>query len=390
MSNHDILSKFFKDNFKYNKIINNSKKPISEKIYLKKYNIFNTENNILKFNPKIIKKANNISISIKPYNYNNHQQLITNKEIINQINNKKKKAKSFINSNNDKINNINKIYSLSLFKYNKDNNMDIIPLNNEFHENKTSSTNFKSTYNNINRKVHIIKNKKLIKKYLSKTLNKKGKDKNLSNIDKEANKIVRYYLNADLSNLKNNIESSNNIEKIKNNIKNKYLLDKKLLKMKNIRHKLIEGQYSDFKSINIQKKALGEEKHRNNLLRSIGDFYLNQVYQPLNKYIIDKNGKKNKFLEKDKITKEFDFDRNKVRITYSERTKRKKDLKNRANVTLNSTSFNRIKLNKEEYQNFYENMNCLTHRVKDTYEHIKKNIEIRQKYRDNINSLFLV
>ena len=390
MSNHDILSKFFKDNFKYNKIINNSKKPISEKIYLKKYNIFNTENNILKFNPKIIKKANNISISIKPYNYNNHQQLITNKEIINQINNKKKKAKSFINSNNDKINNINKIYSLSLLKYNKDNNMDIIPLNNEFHENKTSSTNFKSTYNNINRKVHIIKNKKLIKKYLSKTLNKKGKDKNLSNIDKEANKIVRYYLNADLSNLKNNIESSNNIEKIKNNIKNKYLLDKKLLKMKNIRHKLIEGQYSDFKSINIQKKALGEEKHRNNLLRSIGDFYLNQVYQPLNKYIIDKNGKKNKFLEKDKITKEFDFDRNKVRITYSERTKRKKDLKNRANVTLNSTSFNRIKLNKEEYQNFYENMNCLTHRVKDTYEHIKKNIEIRQKYRDNINSLFLV
>jgi hypothetical protein len=315
---------------------------------------------------------------------------MTNKEIINQINNKKKKAKSFINSNNDKINNINKIYSLSLLKYNKDNNMDIIPLNNEFHENKTSSTNFKSTYNNINRKVHIIKNKKLIKKYLSKTLNKKGKGKNLSNIDKEANKIVRYYLNTDLSNLKNNIESSNNIEKIKNNIKNKYLLDKKLLKMKNIRHKLIEGQYSDFKSINIQKKALGEEKHRNNLLRSIGDFYLNQVYQPLNKYIIDKNGKKNKFLEKDKITKEFDFDRNKVRITYSERTKRKKDLKNRANVTLNSTSFNRIKLNKEEYQNFYENMNCLTHRVKDTYEHIKKNIEIRQKYRDNINSLFLV
>ena len=390
MSNHDILSKFFKDNFKYNKIINNSKKPISEKIYLKKYNIFNTENNILKFNPKIIKKANNISISIKPYNYTNHHQLMTNKEIINQINNKKKKAKSFINSNNDKINDINKIYSLSLFKYNKDNNMDIIPLNNEFHENKTSSTNFKSTYNNINRKVHIIKNKKLIKKYLSKTLNKKGKGKNLSNIDKEANKIVRYYLNADLSNLKNNIESSNNIEKIKNNIKNKYLLDKKLLKMKNIRHKLIEGQYSDFKSINIHKKALGEEKHRNNLLRSIGDFYLNQVYQPLNKYIIDKNGEKNKFLEKDKITKEFDFEKNKVRITHSERTKRKKDLKNRGNITLNFTSFNGIKINKEEYQNFYENMNCLTHRVKDTYEHIKKNIEIRQKYRDNINSLFLV
>ena len=390
MSNHDILSKFFKDNFKYNKIINNSKKPISEKIYLKKYNIFNTENNILKFNPKIIKKANNISISIKPYNYTNHHQLMTNKEIINQINNKKKKAKSFINSNNDKINNINKIYSLSLFKSNKDNNMDIIPLNNEFHENKTSSTNFKSTYNNINRKVHIIKNKKLIKKYLSKTLNKKGKGKNLSNIDKEANKIVRYYLNADLSNLKNNIESSNNIEKIKNNIKNKYLLDKKLLKMKNIRHKLIEGQYSDFKSINIHKKALGEEKHRNNLLRSIGDFYLNQVYQPLNKYIIDKNGEKNKFLEKDKITKEFDFEKNKVRITHSERTKRKKDLKNRGNITLNFTSFNGIKINKEEYQNFYENMNCLTHRVKDTYEHIKKNIEIRQKYRDNINSLFLV
>ena len=154
--------------------------------------------------------------------------------------------------------------------------------------------------------------------------------------------------------------------------------------------KLMEGQYSDFRSINIEKKALGEEKHRNNLLRSIGDYYVNQAYQPLNQYIIDKKYKKNKFLEKDKITKEFDFEKNKVRIALSEKIKRKKDLKNRGNISLNLTSFNGIKLNKKDYQNFYENLNCLTHRVKNTYEHIKKNIEIRQKYRDDINNLFLV
>ena len=389
MANHDILSNFFKDDLNYNKIINNSIKPISKKRnYLKKYNIFNTENNILKFNPKFIKKDDNLSITIKPYNYHNQRQPMTNKEIVNQINKKQKKAKSFINNN---INNIN-IYNLNQFQNNKDNNMDIIPLNNEYHDNKTTSTNFKSTYNNINRKGHTIKNKKILTKLLYKTLN--NKVKNVSNIDKEANKIVNYYMNTDISNIKNkikiNFEESNKIEKVKNNIKNKYLMDKKLLKMKNIRHKLMEGQYSDFRSINIQKKALGEEKHRNNLLRSIGDYYVNQAYQPLNQYIIDKKYKKNKFLEKDKITKEFDFEKNKVRIALSEKIKRKKDLKNRGNISLNLTSFNGIKLNKKDYQNFYENLNCLTHRVKNTYEHIKKNIEIRQKYRDDINNLFLV
>ena len=384
MSNHDILSTFFKNYLKYNKIINNSIKPISKKRnYLKKYDIFNTENNILKFNPKFIKNTDNLSITIKPNNFRN-KQLMTNQEIMRQINKKHKKAKSFVN-NNIELNNTNH------YHYNKDNNMDIILLSNEYHETKTTSTNFKSTNNNINRKAQIINNKKIIKLF-SQTHN--NKVKNFSNINKEANKIVHFYMNTDISdiknNLKNNIEESNKIEIAKNNIKNKYLLDKKLLKMKNIRHKLMEGQYSDFKSINIQKKALGEEKHRNNLLRSIGDYYLNQVYQPLNQYIIDKTFKKNKFLEKDKITKEFDFDNNKKRIALSERIKRKKELKNRANITLNLSSFNRIKLNKNDYQNFYENINCLTHRVKNTYDHIKKNIEIRQKYRDDINSLFLV
>ena len=89
MANHDILSNFFKDDLNYNKIINNSIKPISKKRnYLKKYNIFDTENNILKFNPKFIKKDDNLSITIKPYNYHNQRQPMTNKEIVNQINKK--------------------------------------------------------------------------------------------------------------------------------------------------------------------------------------------------------------------------------------------------------------------------------------------------------------
>ena len=392
MSEHDILSNFFKDDFKYNKIINNFIRPIFKKRNdLKEYNIFNTESNILKFNPKFIKTSVKLSTNIKPYNYIN-QQIMTNIEIINQINKKHKKAKSFINNNINNIYQINKIFNSNQFNYNKDKNKDNIPLNNEFHEYKTTSTNFKSTFNNINRKGKNIKNSKLIKKIIYKTLNNKGK--NVSILDKEANKIVNYYMNTDISNIKNkikiNFEESNKIEKVKNNIKNKYLMDKKLLKMKNIRHKLMEGQYSDFRSINIQKKALGEEKHRNNLLRSIGDYYLNQVYQPLNQYIIDKKGKKNKFLQKDKITSEFNFESNKIRMALSERTKRKKALKNKASITINLSSFNGIKLNKNDYQNFYENMNCLTHRVQNTYEHIKKNIEIRKKYRDDINSLFLV
>ena len=40
--------------------------------------------------------------------------------------------------------------------------------------------------------------------------------------------------------------------------------------------------------------------------------------------------------------------------------------------------------------NFYENMNYLSERVKSTEGVIRKKIEIRKKYKDNITNLFIV
>lgn len=47
-------------------------------------------------------------------------------------------------------------------------------------------------------------------------------------------------------------------------------------------------------------------------------------------------------------------------------------------------------MNKKGFMNFYEKMDLLKDRVNNTHRHIIKEIAIRQKLKDNINSLFLV
>jgi hypothetical protein len=168
-------------------------------------------------------------------------------------------------------------------------------------------------------------------------------------------------------------------------------MDKKLLKMKNINHKILTGNFASFKSFNIQIKALGTRKSRQILLKGIEDYYINQTYRSLNDYAI-KNIGKNNIVENSKIKNEFEFDENKSKFALSERIKKKNNIKNRVNKNIinNFYSFNKAKsIDKKKFMNFYEKLNFLQKRVKLTNEHILKRIEIRQKFKDNINSLLI-
>ncbi len=292
------------------------------------------------------------------------------------------------------INNIVTTNDISLNLINEK-NTDIIPFNKEIYQNKTYSTNFNSSGNLINKKIQMLsnKNKQKVKSVLS--INLKNKIQNKIDIDEEVDKIVNYYMTMDLVdfrkiNTDNKCNEINKIEKVKNNIQSKYILDKKLLKMNNIRHKLITGNLSDFKSLNIQKRTLGKEKHRDNLLQSIGDYYTKRPYKTLNKYIIDK-----KYISKydtDNITNNFKFNNYKGKFVLSEKIKKTINLRNRIKKISDFYLLDKVKLNinKTKYMNFYENMNYLSERVKSTEGVIRKKIEIRKKYKDNITNLFIV
>ena len=375
MLDKDILSDFFNDLFK-----NKNRKNKSN--YLKKYNISLTQNNFLKFTPRTIKRPSRLSINITPYNFY-EKRLFHNKKITNEIFNNKAKKKYSLK---DTINSFNESLNLNSKQNNNNKQLDIITINNNTnYQNKTSSTYFNST--SINKKGRIInKNNEEIKKLLPTNL--ENKIKNKSNIGEKAIKIIDYYLNTDLSKIKKNEKiESEKVNKVKKNIKCKLLLDKKLLKMSNIRHKLMAGQYSDFKSISLQRKSLGKEKYRKNLLKSIEDYYSNQTYRGINEYIIE-NKEKNRFIENEKITNEFEFYNNKVKYPLSERIQRIK--KNRIDQKLKgfySFNKNKSKIKKIEYMNFYERMNYISDRAKTTYDEIQKRIDIRKKLKDNLDSI---
>ena len=380
MSNKDILSKFFNEYFRKrisNSNLNNSKCKKSN--YLKKYNLIYKENNILEFSPKSISKPNyNTFTEIKPYNLY-EKKPFSNTLIFNYIQKKNSKKNLSLNINKNKIPNMNFFRKIEGKK-----------LNNNENQNKTSSTCFNSK-NHIKRIVKVIpEEKQEIKYILSKRLQEKiNKD---NKIEEEANKIVNHYISTDISKSKNYLENENKIlDKVKK-IKNKFDLDKKLLKMKNIKHKLMVSDYDNFKSINIQKMILGKEKNRKKLLKGIEDFYTNQNYRIINDNIIVKKGK-NHFIENQKITNEFEFEENKFKLALSERIKKKNNLKNRINNNYKdfySLSKARSHINKKDFMNFYEKLDCLKDRVKSTHKHIIKKIEIRQKFKENINNLFLV
>lgn len=395
MSNKDILANFFKGKSKFKKIKKKSINSYSKmRNNLERYNVFNTESNILRFDPKILNNNHNkYSINIKPYNFY-EKKYLSNKVLTKELYKNENKINFSLK------NRINVTPNSNFIHYNtenNDNNNDIIPANNDNdnHRNKTSSTYYISTERKFNKKAQMtpIKKKK-IKNILS--INLKNKIRSYSNIDNEANKIVDYYMSNDLSKLKNILNNQNNeankVEKVKENIKVKYSLDKKLLKMQNIKHKLMIGDYSNFKSLNIQIRTLGNKKHRNNLLKSIANYYSNQSYKPLGGYLLDIKDK-TKYILKDKMIKEFEFDEIKFKNAYSERIRKKKYLKNRVKKKINDFfSFYKSKsnINRTDFMNFYEKMNYLTDRVKSTYVQIKERTENRLKYKENIKDLFLI
>ena len=380
----DILSDYFKYYIKCNKTKSYSKNSNCKKRnYLNKYDIYDTENNILKFTPKTIKIKNRHIFNIKPYKLNEKQNLTNidkNSEIY------QNKAKS-----NKSINNINNIINRSDILQNLNNNIN----NKKNLQKQTSSTYYFSSGDDINKKMQILSanNRQKIKSVLSNSLKNKLKY-NKFNINEEANKIVNYYLTTDLSNINKNTDAQekefSKVEKAKKNIKSKFLLEKKLLKMSNIRHKLMTGHFSDFKSINIQKRTLGKEKNRKNLLKSIEDYYMDQPYKLLDNYIIDKE--KNFNLDIDKMTNKFKFKNYIEKLSLSERMKKRSDYKYRERKINEFYSFNKAKSNidKTKFMNFYENMYFLSERVKNTEAHLKKSIDIRTKFKDNIKSLFIV
>ena len=384
MSNRDILSRFFKKNSQYKKK-NKFSSSITKKIsYLKKYNIFDTENNILKFTPKSIANTNRNINNIRPYSLYDLQHTFTGKDL-------NKEISTNLTKKNFSLNNNSKYKSDILHNIQNNINNNLNKLNNKDSHNKTTSTYFNLRNNKI--KKIIPKTKARLRNILSSHIKNKSKTYNKI-IDEEANKIVNFYMSTDLSNYKKNkeIKKVDNLETIKNNIKNKYLMEQKLLKMQNIKHKIMIGDFSNFRSINLQIKALGTLNNRKSLLKGIEDYNTNQTYRPLNCYALDNKGK-NDFIEKSKITNEFEFEDNKDYLAFTERIKKKKHLKSRINNKLfnNYLSFNKPQSQEKklEFMNFYEKINFLHNKVKLTNKHIQKRVEIRQKYKDNINSLLI-
>lgn len=376
MSDRDILSNFFNEFFSNRKSNNKCKSSYSKKNnYLRRYNIFCTENNILKFTPNDICKSDRKTVSIFNNLYSNKS--FKNKELI------KKKLKNKL-KNNTSLDNKNRNNKSLLLKSIKPKNLDNFHINNSNSQNRTSYTYFNSMKTHVKPKIDIIKDKSII-----------FNDNKIKNqINEKANKLVNYYMNTDLSNIKNNSLEKKKLNKIKiieNKIKHKRSIDVKLLKIKNIKHQLILGDCSNFKTINIQIKALGNKKSRKNTLAGITDYYSNEAYIPIKDYIIDNKGK-NKDIMDDGMLNELKFDEDKVNFALTERIKKKKTLKNRVNKKLISISFNKIKskVNKTLYLNFYQKLDFTHDKVKKTYENIGKRIEMRQKYKDKINSLFSV
>ena len=392
MSDRDILSNFFNEYLSNKKSNNNYNSSYSKKKnYLRKYNIFYTDNNILKFTPTDISKSNKKTINIFNNLYVN--QPFKNKELIKKIyKNKFEYNISLDNKNNSNSNSNNKSQLLKSIKYK---NLDIFPnnINNTTTtQNRTSSTYFISTNSNVNNN----KNNSLKDEYfIIKPIKKTNKINNQNQIDERADKIVNDYMSKDLFNIKNknNIEkiTLNNIKRIEKKKNKEHSIDKKLLKIKNIKQHLILGDCSTFKSINIQIKALGNVKRRKSTLAGIKDYYLSETHKPIKNYIIDNKRINNNFIN-DEILNELKFDEHKINFALSDRIIKKKVLKNRVNKNIISISFNKAKSigNKTEYLNFYQKMDCLYDKVKKTYGHIGKRIEKRQTFKDNINGLFLI
>jgi hypothetical protein len=403
MKKKDILSKFFSDYFvsREDKKHFNSSYSKKKRNHLKRLNIFYTENNLMKFSP------NNI-FKLKLYNntYDNYSNLykkhsttlkeltknsnrnpsincISSKNSIDdtescQLNSKHNKTNNTNTNGNDKIFNNNISGNIK----NKENKSDI------FH-NKTTSTNFNSTHNNTIYSYKDKINKKIENKGLS--FKQRNKGFNQKEINKRADKIVDYYMNSDFTptikdinneKKKNNTCQIDRVKKFENEKRKRILYDSKLLKMQNIKHRLMLGNNRDFKSINIQIMALGSEKNRRKLLKGVQDFYKDKTFKSLKVHLRNDNQKYN-YIRKHGITEGFEFDKYEKR-----KNKSHSERKNRI-MNINSLKEAKLKMNKIAYMNFYQSMDHLCDEIKNTFNYIQKNIKIRRQYKDNLNHLFI-
>ncbi len=403
MKKKDILSKYFTDYFvsRNDKKLFNSSYSKNKRNLLKRLNIFYTENNIMKFSP-------NHYFKLKSYNntYDNYfnlykKQSSTLKELtknnnrdpsINCISSKNSiddNESCQLNSKQSKTNNTNTNRYNKIIKYNISDNLKKKENYSDIFHNKTTSTNFNSTHNNTIYSYKDKINKKIENYNLSIKLRNKGF--NLKEINQKADKIVDYYMNSDFTRTlkdikdekkKNNTCLIDRVKKFENEKRNRILYDSKLLKMQNIKHRLMLGNNRDFKSINIQVMALGSEKNRRKLLKGVQDFYKDKTFKSMKIHLKNSNQKFN-YIKNNGLTKGFEFDKHEKR--------KNKSLSERKNRIIEINSLNEVKLNmnKEAYMNFYQSMDNLCDEVTNTYNYIQKNIKIRRQYKDNLNHLFI-
>jgi hypothetical protein len=253
--------------------------------------------------------------------------------------------------------------------------------NNENSKNKTS-INFNSIDSQLNSKIKAIKSYNEKSKKANSSLNSKLLIQ--KEIDDETNKIFNYFINSDLSRIRNDDFNLNKKKTYRfNKVKKDSLIDQKLLKMKTIKHRLIIGEADNFRSIHIQNSALGNDKNRKKLIFGVQDYLKNKPFNSIKSYQM-----KNTNNEINKISKEFEINDLKSRRFLIQNQKPKK----RLNKTINNYSLfhnkNKAKLNKTEYINFYQKINLLHDKVLKTHDYLLKKIENRKKYKINISNLF--
>ena len=203
-------------------------------------------------------------------------------------------------------------------------------------------------------------------------------------IDNEKNKIFNYFINSDLSRIRND---EFNLRKKKthrfNKVKKDSLIDQKLLKMKTIKHRLITGEADNFRSIHIQNSALGNDKNRKKLIFGVQDYLKNKPFNHIKSYKTKSNNN-----EINKLSKEFEINDLKSRRFLIQNMKPKR----RLNKTIENYSLfhnkEKAKMNRTEYMNFYQRMNLVHDKVLKTQDFLLKKIENRKKYKIYINNLY--
>ena len=342
-SKDDIFSKFYSQHFGPN---SDKNKYFNKKsIYLTRFYMFLRDNN-----PKNI-------IQLKINDKNATQKLLYDKKNIKKRENDNQSRNTFSLGNNANDS------------------------NNENSKNKTS-INFNSIDSQLNSKIKAIKSYNDKSKKANSSLNSKLLIQ--KEIDDETNKIFNYFINSDLSRIRNDDFNLNKKKTYRfNKVKKDSLIDQKLLKMKTIKHRLIIGEADNFRSIHIQNSALGNDKNRKKLIFGVQDYLKNKPFNSIKSYRM-----KNTNNEINKITKEFEVNGLKSRRFFFFFQKPKRKL----NKTIDNYSLfhnkDKTKMNKTEYMNFYQKINLIHDKVLKTHDYLLKKIENRKKYKINISNLF--